>query len=295
MRSSKSKGPHFAGGDTTIKGIRSSLSQNLYRQWRPSHRGVAILVAVRLGKFGTGVFAIALLTGCNFSFGGKKIDSSKVETLIKTSLDKKLAGKLGGGTIAVQCPGDRPIKKGDVFECTVTAGTHTLKANVTQEDDKGTVAWEITDGIVALTIKGGTEDLIRQYIEKNLGVANVEVKCPDTIEVATGGTFECGAEIDGVKVTAGVEQQNDQGNVSYRLTRGVVLSEKLSIIVEAELKAQGVAAKIDCGAPIRLSKPGTNFECKAVDDQGVPAVVEVKINDDNGDVDWRINAGGATK
>jgi hypothetical protein len=45
----------------------------------------------------------------------------------------------------VDCPDDRPIRQGDVFECTaITEDGRTLTITVTQNDDQGNVNWEVT-------------------------------------------------------------------------------------------------------------------------------------------------------
>ncbi len=237
-----------------------------------------------------GVLILSLAASCSFSFGGKKIDTSKVETLIKGTLDKKLAGTVDPANISIACPDDMAIKKDATFECEVTAGEHKLTATVTQQDDKGTVAWEITEGIVELTIRKGTQDLVSQYIDTNLGTTGAIVECPEKIEIKKGGEFDCTSVVDGVTVTANVAQQNDQGNVSYKLVGGVVFTEKLGIIVEAEMGAKNIKAKVDCGAPIRLSKPGATFACSATDSNGKTASIDVVIKDTSGDVNWRLTA-----
>ena len=98
-----------------------------------------------------------MIAGCNFSFGSNKIDPKKVEKSIKTSLDSKLAGKLDGKPIVVECPKDEVIKEGATFDCAVTAGDHKLVAKITQEDSKGTIAWEITEGLIDINFRYGTD------------------------------------------------------------------------------------------------------------------------------------------
>tara|TARA_R110002096_G_scaffold44526_13_gene120580 strand:- start:184424 stop:184987 length:564 start_codon:yes stop_codon:yes gene_type:complete len=183
-----------------------------------------------------------------------------------------------------------PIKKDETFTCEATAGGRTLIATVTQQDEKGTVSWEITEGIVALKIRNRTQELVSQYFDSNLGTTGAEVTCPENIEVKKGGVFECSAMIDGVKVTSRVEQQNDQGSVSYNFAGGIVSSEKLGIIVTAEMGAKNIKVKVDCGAPIRLSKPGSKFSCDVTDSKGQSGFIDVAIKDGNGDVNWNLRA-----
>ncbi len=259
-------------------------------RWATRARGPWYPIGVQNLLFRPVFLVLLLAASCSFSLGSKKIDSKKVETLIKGTLDKKLAGNVDPAKISIECPKDIQIEKDATFNCEVTAGEHKLVATVTQQDDQGTVAWEITDGIVELTIRSGTQDLVSQYIDSSLGTTGASVECPEKIEIKKGGQFECTSVVDGVTVRAHVEQQNDQGNVSYKLVGGVVFSEKLGIIVEAELGAQKVKATVDCGSPIRLSKPGTTFTCNAVDSNGQTATIDVRINDESGDVNWKLRA-----
>lgn len=46
---------------------------------------------------------------------------------------------------AIDCPKARVMKKGDTFDCTVTADDgRTLAVTVTQDDDQGNVSWELS-------------------------------------------------------------------------------------------------------------------------------------------------------
>lgn len=214
----------------------------------------------------------------------KKVDTKKAEKLIKNFIEKGLEGK----TAVVTCPDEVKIEKDSSFDCTAKVDDHDLTITVTQQDAEGTVAWEVTKGLVEMTLGEGTEGLIRQYIENNIGHKDAKVECPETIEVGKDKEFSCTAIIDGVTVTAGVKQQDDKGNVTYGLTGGILSSEKLNVLIQGAIKAKNVDATINCGAPMRLSKPGGTFECTAVDEKGVSAKIAVTIKDQDGNVEWEI-------
>jgi hypothetical protein len=82
--------------------------------------------------------ALALLgAGCG------SIDQNKVQTGIKTGIEKQTKVKVR----SVSCPEDRPIKKGDRFECKVTATDgSTGTVDVVQTNDKGDVRWNLKRG-----------------------------------------------------------------------------------------------------------------------------------------------------
>jgi len=135
---------------------------------------------------------------------------------------------------------------------------------VTQEDKAGTVSWEVTEGFVELTIGAGAEELISNYVDRSLGPKDSEVTWSDVMEVKEGGEFDCTFVVDGVTVSAHVVQESDKGNVSYKLAGSVIFSEKLSILVEAAFKG------------------------KATHSNGMKAKIAVKVNNEDGDVDWSL-------
>jgi hypothetical protein len=58
---------------------------------------------------------------------------------------------------------------------------------------------------------------IAAEIQANLR-ENVSVSCPDGVEVAAGGTFECDAtSVGGSSMKIQVTQTDDQGNVTFKV------------------------------------------------------------------------------
>ncbi len=230
------------------------------------------------------LFLSLLAVGAASSCKGTTIDNKKAEKAIGSFFKDKFPGK----PIEVTCPKDIKLKKGGVFECIATVGKAPLTVTVTQSDDEGTVAWEVTDGIPAMQIKEGTEKLVRTLIEKSLGVKDAKVECPEKIEIKEGGTFQCKSVIDGIEVLSEIEQQDDKANVSYRLTKGVVLTGPLIYQLQAEFKAKSVVAEVTCEKGVYLSKPNTGFTCTAQDTKGDKAKVLVTIQDEIGNLKWKI-------
>lgn len=224
--------------------------------------------------------ALGLGAGCKST----KIDTNKAEKLIKAHIEGKLESK----SIKVDCPKDVKIEKDATFECKANVDGQMLTVLVTQLDKEGNVSWEFTDGVAAIGIKPGTEKLVRQYIESSFGVANAEVHCPEKIEIKKGGTFECTAEVEGVKVSANVVQQDEKANVSYQFSGGVIVTERLNIQIQGAVKQDGVETTVNCGPAYRLSKPNSTFECTATDGAGKTATIAVKVKDDKGNVDWKV-------
>lgn len=81
--------------------------------------------------------ALALLIA---ACGTKTIDTGKAES----EIGKGVAQQTGAKSVKVDCPDDVDAKKGDTFDCDLTAaGGQKAKIKVTQQDDKGNVRWTL--------------------------------------------------------------------------------------------------------------------------------------------------------
>jgi hypothetical protein len=94
--------------------------------------------ATRLWSVGAVLCAALTVAAC-----GKRIEADSVERQIKTGIEQKTKAEVR----SVECPEDRPVKKGDVFSCTVTLNNgFKAPAQVTQVDDEGNLRWRIGRG-----------------------------------------------------------------------------------------------------------------------------------------------------
>jgi hypothetical protein len=86
--------------------------------------------------------ATVLLAACSFSFGGgNNLDMGKLETEVENGISDQLQV-----TVTVDCPSDIKIEQGNNFQCTATDDQgNTRTVNVTQDDDKGNVSWQLGD------------------------------------------------------------------------------------------------------------------------------------------------------
>ena len=72
--------------------------------------------------------------------GDKTIDESKAESEIAKGVERQTQAR----DVKVNCPSDVKAKKGDTFDCDLTAaGGQKAKVNVTQQDDDGNVRWRL--------------------------------------------------------------------------------------------------------------------------------------------------------
>jgi Domain of unknown function (DUF4333) len=58
---------------------------------------------------------------------------------------------------------------------------------------------------------------IEKGIREQLNIRNVEVTCPDDVEAKEGDTFDCTARAQGESATISVTQQDDEGNIRWKL------------------------------------------------------------------------------
>jgi hypothetical protein len=91
---------------------------------------------MRLSRYFPVVLASLALSAC----GESMLDTGNIEDEIAP----QLAQDTGTKDVEISCPDDVEAKKGEDFECDVTApGGVESKVTVTQEDDDGNVSWEL--------------------------------------------------------------------------------------------------------------------------------------------------------
>jgi hypothetical protein len=84
------------------------------------------------------VVAAALFIGCNST---QVLNNENLQVSIAQWLESNY-----GETATVTCPDNRPIKLGDVFNCTATTDSGiSVTLQVTQTDDTGHVTFRIAD------------------------------------------------------------------------------------------------------------------------------------------------------
>jgi len=154
-----------------------------------------------------GVAAALLVAGCT-----NVLDEAKAESTIRDDLAKQL----GASVASVDCPADRAVKAGDVFECTAkTQDGQDLAVQVTQEDDQGNIEWELTTELL------NVDDLLSVLGEwlPQQGVTPKAIDCPKARVLKAADTFDCTVTADdGRTLTVTVIQDDDQGNVSWELS-----------------------------------------------------------------------------
>lgn len=125
-----------------------------------------------------GAVALSLsATGC----GTAMLNTGHVESLIKNHVS---GPPVNASVAGVKCP-DRPVKKGDVFTCTVTLKNgQTVAFRVTQLDAKTNISAVPTQMI---------PPYVERTVQSNLATQNVNATatCPEHVAIVVGATFTC--------------------------------------------------------------------------------------------------------
>jgi hypothetical protein len=133
-------------------------------------------------------------------------------------------------------------------------------------------------------------EAVKAGLAEKLEVPITTVTCPEPRQAKAGDVFECKAGVEtGGELIVRVTQKDSAGNVSWELVNG---DSMLSLpALEAQIK-DGIAqqasvnATVSCGgSKLRVSVPGTTFECTAQTPNG-PVPIVVTIKDDKGNVTW---------
>lgn len=116
------------------QGVRQPMAHPTHRpRPRVTHRRGPSALALLVG--------LAVLTGaCEFSFGGRTLDTDTIENEIAQGIEEQT----GISVQSVECPDDVDAEAGNTFRCTATADDgSTAPVRVTQQDDEGNVEWEL--------------------------------------------------------------------------------------------------------------------------------------------------------
>lgn len=132
---------------------------------------------------------------------------------------------------------------------------------------------------------------IKSGLTEQLQMPFASVSCPESRPIKNGDVFECKAVAEtGGDLTVSVTQNDDTGNVNWKLTNGekVLSLTSLEKQITDELARQlKVDAAVDCGGKMRISEPGKVFECTA-NSGSESRKVAVTMKDERGNVNWEL-------
>ena len=159
---------------------------------RPAH---AIAVAV----------TVLALAGCATNLDMVKLKQAIIDKLTEVEIKTK----------SVDCPAERPAKKDDAFQCTVTTDNDVkVTVDVKQKDDQGNIGFDVGKQVFT-SVKVVPE--LENGLRSNQAASVVKVTCPKAIAITDGnGTLTCEAIADDAKYTIkvpikdGTAQLNDE-------------------------------------------------------------------------------------
>jgi len=153
--------------------------------------------------------AVLSLTAC----GSNKIDDDKAETEIA----RAVRVQAGVPVKSVECPEDVTAKKGDEFECKVTAKDGTTgQVQVVQKDDEGNLKFD-----APFIHMDEAEAAIVEQIKVQVPTAKgVVVDCQDIVVGEKGGLFECKGKAEGATgshtFTVSATQTDGKGRFTFK-------------------------------------------------------------------------------
>ena len=113
--------------------------------------------------------------------------------------------------------------------------------------------------------RSSVESEIVRLTQEQAGVAPTDVRCPENVEVAAGGTFNCTATLDGQQITYTVKQQDDRGNLYIDSGDFIVVSRaEESVSQHVNQMVPDVEVTADCadGKQILVGGSGTEIACR---------------------------------
>jgi hypothetical protein len=138
---------------------------------------------------------------------------------LQKTISEGLTAQMGLKIASVSCPGDRPFKANDVFDCSATPeGGGKLTIKVTQKDAAGNINWELAnaEGLLSVEklqvqIKEGLMTQAKIDATVSCGAGKFRVSKP-------GDVFDCLAtDPAGKTATVTVTIKDTDGNVNWKL------------------------------------------------------------------------------
>ncbi len=201
----------------------------------------------------------------------------------KTVVGKEFTEKTKIAIQNITCPKNVEIKVGKVFNCEIEAEDgKVITLEVTQTNDSGKVSWK------AKVSTSRLEHTVEQEFVKQIGIAVRAVTCPEAVEIVAGRTFDC--EIvseDGKVITLQVTQKDSQGNVTWTPPQNLIPLKAIETSIQRSFQQLDSEVVADCGGKYRIGFQGDQFTCEARDSQDKIRTIEVTVNDNAGNVDWK--------
>ncbi len=132
------------------------------------------------------------------------------------------------------------------------------------------------------------ERKLQADVAKTAAVPVRSVQCPASINLEATKTFICQATAEGKTFPLAINLENKKKGLQWS-TKDLLVLPKLEKNIQQGIQEQfGLAVKTNCGGKIRLAKPGETFACKVTDPKGQTQTVTVRVDDEKGNVTWKL-------
>lgn len=187
-----------------------------------------------------------------------------------------LLSERAGVPVEVVCP---PLPSGKTCQAKAPTG-ETFEVLITKGEGEN-VDWETTGVAFGTAV---AENITKLYAEAH-GLQLPGITCPG-IMVAGGATPPmCQARVQGIDVGFEITIGPDGAISTPR--RGFVVSELAAKLAIDEMAKLGIEAEVDCGPPLRLSVPNSQFTCTARDTTGDTRPLYYRVTSDDGAIEMQ--------
>lgn len=131
---------------------------------------------------------------------------------------------------------------------------------------------------------------IQREFQQKTEIAVHSVKCPQDIESKTGEDFFCDIyALDGSVIKTKVSLTDDQGNFTWSVQEGLVDLAVIEENIEQTFKTQRLSkVKASCEGKFKIAHQGEIFECQVQEASDEQGIVQVKVIDKQGKVDFQV-------
>ncbi|MEM8640989.1 MAG: hypothetical protein AAGG51_19580 [Cyanobacteria bacterium P01_G01_bin.54] len=141
------------------------------------------------------------------------------------------------------------------------------------------------------TFAAGVQAVLITSFPEQTGDAVASVACPAEANLEDAQPFDCQVStVGGALVSVEVFPNPETETFDWR-TKGLFLSGIEESIESTLLTDAELTGTADCGSeetPYREEEPGTTFECTFATEDGDVETIEVAVQDEDGNVVWRL-------
>lgn len=132
------------------------------------------------------------------------------------------------------------------------------------------------------------ENRLQTELTKQSGIKIQQVNCPAQIATGTEKTFNCQAIAEGKSFTVSISPEKNNQELQWS-TQGLLVLPKLEETIQQGIQEQfRLDVQANCGGKVRIAKPGDAFQCQITDNRGQTRPVVVQVDDDKGNVTWKL-------